>query len=121
MDAKPNLGGRPRKSPDGEARTETVKFMVTPAEKDAIRKAAKFYQHDEISMFIRDRIMRIVKAAESGSGVESVLAIGATSTDGWQRIPDIDLPPMEIVWDNDEGLPKLVVDYAKDMKMATPD
>lgn len=98
MDTKPNPGGRPRKSPDGEVRSKLIKLRVTPSEHAAIRKTAKFYQYDEISEFIRDRIRRIVWAAERESSVESVLAHGLTATDGIKRL-DLDPMPKEVVLD----------------------
>jgi hypothetical protein len=94
MDVKTNLGGRPPKPPE-ELRSETVKFMVTPAEKEAIRKAAEYYQDDEISMFIRNLIMDWVMAIESGADVEkSVSAACATAEDKAKTLGvDVEIKP----------------------------
>ena len=101
MDTKPNPGGRPRKSPDGEVRSKLIKLRVTPGEHAAIRKAADYLEYDDVAEFIRDRIMLMVEAAESGSGVKALYAIGQTSTSGAQRIPDLDFVP-EITISNAE-------------------
>ena len=87
--------------PDDERLSEIFKFRLTVDEKEALRKAATFYQYDDITAFVRDRIMLIVEAAQSGSGVKALYAIGQTSTSGAQRIPDLDFVP-EITISNAE-------------------
>ena len=107
MFGDPNLMSRKYPLPESERLSERIKVRVTKGEKAAIIKTAENLGYEgNVSEFIREFIMRIVKT--EGKGVEAVMAQGKVTTDGWQRIPDLDLPPMEIVWDTDEDKPKLV-------------
>ena len=101
MDTKSNPVGRPRKSEDGEVRSKLIKLRVTPGEHAAIRKAADYLSYDDIADFIRKMIMKMVKAAESGSSIDALYAIRQASTSAALRIPDLDFVP-EITISNAE-------------------
>ena len=83
---------RARKSPDGEVRSKLIKLRVTPGEHEAIRKAAEYYQCDEVSEFIRKAIMHFVENADSGLNLQDAVssAFSATAEDFSQSL-DIDV------------------------------
>jgi len=103
MDKETSKGGRPPKPPE-EKRSEVFKFVLTPDEKSALRKAADYYGFDDISSFVRFRIMEIVKAANTGSREAALQAEMGTAAAGIERL-DLDLK--SIVLDIETGEVKI--------------